>query len=639
MYLKLSFLPAPPTWSRRYVLAVVFAFVALAIRLVLAPVLGANAPLLVFVAAVAASAWTGGLGPGLLTTLLSALLGTFFFLPPSYSLLIPTPPDLVRLAIFVTEGGLISVLTEGLHRARFRAERETRAVAESEERFRLLVETVADSAIFMLNEHGRIEVWNAGAAKLTGYNDDEVRDQHLGLLYPPGDRQGGLPEHHLANAARQGRLDVEGWRVRSDGSRFLADVLITALRSEDGALRGFAVVTRDVTERRATQQALRESAAQLQAILDNAPAVIYVKDLEGRFTLVNRMFEEMVGISRDDLIGKTDGDLFPPERAGVYQRNDREVIARREAIEAEELVPQEDGPHTYTSFKFPLRRTTDEIYAVCGISLDITRRKRSEDEVRRLNETLEARVRDRTAQLEAAFSDLDAFTSTVSHDLRAPLRGIQGFAAILRDDYGQQLDPTAQEYIRRIAAAAERMDELTQDLLAYSRIDQASIRLSPVTLSGVVRRVMAELDLDLQARRVVVQIDEPLPVVRGQPVLLERVVLNLLTNALKFVAPGVDPRVRVWAEDRDPYVRLWVEDNGIGIVPEQQGRIFGVFERLHGSDRYPGSGVGLAIVRKAVERMGGRVGVESTPGQGSRFWIELIRDERDHVAGDGQVGR
>jgi signal transduction histidine kinase len=236
---------------------------------------------------------------------------------------------------------------------------------------------------------------------------------------------------------------------------------------------------------------------------------------------------------------------------------------------------------------------------------------------------LERRVEERTAQLRETNAALEAFSYTISHDLRAPLRAMQGIAQALLEDYGDRLDATGLDYARRVVASAQQMDTLIQDLLAYSRLGRADLPSQPVNLQGVVAEALGRLSGEVRQRDAEVSAEGPFPPVLAHEPTLVQVVTNLLANALKFVPPGVRPRVRVWAEERHGAVRLWAEDNGIGIAPAHQGRIFDVFERLHGDETYPGTGIGLAIVRKGVERMGGRAGVESAEGQGSRFWVEL----------------
>lgn len=246
--------------------------------------------------------------------------------------------------------------------------------------------------------------------------------------------------------------------------------------------------------------------------------------------------------------------------------------------------------------------------------------RQSEERYRSLSESLELRVQERTVQLEEANNALEAFAYTVSHDLRAPLRGVRGFAEALLEDHGGDLDPAGQDYARRISAAACRMDGLIQELLAYGRLSRAQIVPQRVDLSSALAEALGQVE-GLAGPRLTVE--EPLPAVSANRTVLVQVLANLLSNAVKFVPPGAEPSVRIWAEPRDGRVRLWVEDEGIGIAPEHQERIFDVFERLHGADTYPGAGIGLAVVRKGMERMGGSAGVESEPGRGARFWIEL----------------
>ena len=236
---------------------------------------------------------------------------------------------------------------------------------------------------------------------------------------------------------------------------------------------------------------------------------------------------------------------------------------------------------------------------------------------------LEQRVVERTVRLQAANDELEAFSYTVAHDLRAPLRGIEGYASALMEDYGEQLDEVAQDYIHQVIASIHRMNTLVQDLLAYSHLSREELELVPVSLTHVVAEAQAQLESTLKEQKAEITVAEPLPKVMGHYSTLVQAVANLLSNAAKFTAAESKPQICLWAEEKKNQVRLWVEDNGIGIEPQYQQQIFGVFERLHARDAYPGTGIGLAIVRKGVERLGGRSGVESTFGKGSRFWIEL----------------
>ncbi|MDZ8235808.1 MAG: ATP-binding protein [Nostoc sp. ChiQUE01a] len=285
-----------------------------------------------------------------------------------------------------------------------------------------------------------------------------------------------------------------------------------------------------------------------------------------------------------------------------------------------------------------------------------TRYREMAEAVQKYANELEQRVSERTSALVEANKELETFAYSVSHDLRSPLRSMQGLAQALQEDYSDRLDSNGEDYIQRIVASAERMDGLIQDLLDYSRLSQVEINLRIINLTDIVIEAINQLEVELRSRQAQVNIQQPLPEVTGHRTILIQVLVNLLSNAIKFVPDNRQPEIRIWAEIvgedagsvrhgdaqklsntlsvspcprvppsslRASSIRLWVEDNGIGIAPEHQQRIFNVFERLHTQESYPGSGIGLAIVRKGVERMRGQVGVESIVGQGSRFWIEL----------------
>jgi len=225
--------------------------------------------------------------------------------------------------------------------------------------------------------------------------------------------------------------------------------------------------------------------------------------------------------------------------------------------------------------------------------------------------------------LQESNDELEAFSFSVSHDLRAPVRAMQGFARVVLEDYGTVLDDVGRDCLDRIVASACRMDNLIQDLLVYSRLGHTELTLEPIPLKQLLQEILRQISPDIEARKAQVVVADDLPEVIGNKMVLGQALENLVSNGMKFVEEGKTPTIRVHAETIGTIVRLWISDNGIGIPPEHHSRIFRVFERLHTAETYPGTGVGLAIVRKGIERMHGKVGVESDLGQGSQFWIDL----------------
>ncbi len=269
-----------------------------------------------------------------------------------------------------------------------------------------------------------------------------------------------------------------------------------------------------------------------------------------------------------------------------------------------------------------------------GLHLCVVRKKSRPDQVfaevqeaqleaRALNRQLESHVKQRTAELRESNQELEAFCYTVSHDLRAPLRAMQGFSRALIDDCWEALGPLGQDFAHRIEAAAERMDRLLQDLIEFGRIGRMEVRLAPVELGPLLETVLARFGREIKSREAVIDVHGAMPAVCAHAAILQEVLCSIISNALKFVAAETRPKVLIWAERADELVRVSVQDNGIGIDPAHQEKIFRLFERLHGQEAYAGTGLGLALAHKGMARMGGSIGVHSALGEGSCFWLEL----------------
>ncbi|HIK17674.1 MAG TPA: response regulator [Leptolyngbyaceae cyanobacterium M33_DOE_097] len=354
----------------------------------------------------------------------------------------------------------------------------------------------------------------------------------------------------------------------------------------------------------------------LQGLLNQVKIGIFRSNSDGTLLEANPAFLDLLGIESPNQAN----ELNLLDTLGYYKQLMEQSPPQQQ--EQEVQLQRRNGSLFWALLTTTLN-TVEGVPVLDGLLEDITERKQAEIALQQLTATLEMRIRDRTAQLEATNQALEEFTYSVSHDLRAPLRIIYGFAQLLLEDLGESLNSEHLGFLQRIIANANRLDALISDLLTYSRLRQTDISLEPVSLSQVLENVLAQLEPDIQARQAQIYVEKPLPVVRANRFILIQVLINVLANAIKFVADKIQPHVRIWANQRGKYIRLWIQDNGIGIDVKQQQQIFNPFTRLHSEEEYSGTGIGLAIARKGIERLGGKIGVESQSGHGSRFWIEL----------------
>lgn len=489
-----------------------------------------------------------------------------------------------------------------------------------EERFRLIVEGAYDFAILMLYPDGTVASWNRGAERLLGYRAEEALGQPYALFFPEEALRQGAPRRCLRQAAEEGRSEDEGWRVRRDGSRFWANTVVTALHHEDGRLRGFALVMRDVTARMEAERAEREQRVLAEALQDTALVLVSTLTLE---EVLERILVEAGRVVPHDVAEITvlepdggtrvrrKGELPPGE---VRCHVGTPIIVKGRTIGF--LGLDSATPDAYTEADADRLRA---FAAQAGVAIE---NARLYEEVRRHAQDLEARVAERTAALEAANRELEAFTYSVSHDLRAPLRAIDGFTRAIEEEYAAQLPPQGQYYLRRVRQAVVEMNALIDDLLALSRVSRQAVRRERVEPAALVQEVLGALQKEMEGRRVEIAIGALSPC-WGDPVLLRQVWWNLLSNALKFTRKRDPARIEVGAREEGTEVIYFVRDNGVGFDPRYTDRLFRVFERLHPADEYEGTGVGLAIVRRIVERHGGRVWAEGAVDRGATFYFAL----------------
>lgn len=456
---------------------------------------------------------------------------------------------------------------------------------------------------------------------LGAYVAEEYRDFYQSVFIPTLLRTGGAHgEMKLRNVKTGHEVDV-----------YRSTFLIRDPRTNEP--RGYGTISRDTRELNVALRHLRERerlSSEQARLLNLSRDAIMVRDANDRVTYWNEGAAALYGFTAAEAVGRVIHSLLKTHSALALQ--EARAICERDGSWSGELThTTRDGKSIVTLSRWVVDRTRpDGALWILETNSDITARKAAEErlhasnlELEELTAELETRVAERTRQLTEANAGLEAFAHSVAHDLRAPLRVMQGFSKALLDDYGPHLVGDGELFAQRIIAAAERMDRLISDLLEYARLSRTALRLQPVALNIVIENAVAEVRSTPEGVRADIRIAPSEALVEANYTLLEQVLTNLLNNACKFVAPGVKPVISVAAEIRAQTVHVSITDNGIGIAPEHHNRIFNVFERLHGQETYTGTGIGLALVRRALERMGGHVGVESNVGAGTRFWFDL----------------
>ncbi|HEX6034976.1 MAG TPA: ATP-binding protein, partial [Anaerolineales bacterium] len=370
--------------------------------------------------------------------------------------------------------------------------------------------------------------------------------------------------------------------------------------------------------------ALSEANALLQALMDNIPDHIYFKDTQGRFIRNSKSQATLLGL-RDpsEAVGKTDFDFFP--HAAQFYADEQEVMrSGKPHVDFEEWVVWPDGREMWVSTtKMPLRNFDGQTIGIFGISRDITERKRNEQAIRQLNADLEKQAE----QLQTANKELEAFSYSVSHDLRAPLRAIDGYTRILLEDYEPFLDSEGKRICGVIGREARRMGQLIDDLLAFSRLGRKEMYTSTIDMRGLAVSVLNELIKDEHQERLDFHIGK-LPAVKGDASLIRQVWVNLLSNAIKFTSKKEQAVIEVGSKATRQEFIYYVRDNGAGFDMEYANKLFGVFQRLHSESEFSGTGVGLAIVQRIIRRHDGRVWAEGAVEEGATFYFALPRKEK-----------
>ncbi len=403
-------------------------------------------------------------------------------------------------------------------------------------------------------------------------------------------------------------IPAESFPIHSEDDEQLR--AITILQQKAGA------VEHEISGRKKAEAEKREQQTRLQIAVELAQMGIWEIDLLTRAFHCSTECRTHFGAQDENLNYQGMLKLIHPDDRTAVDKSLQTGMVANSDIYAEFRTMPVNGEYKWIAVRG--RCFHNGTHRMLGVSMEITARKRNA-------EMLEQTVRQRTAELQRTIGELEAFSYSISHDMRAPLRSMRSFADILLDECADSLNEDCRGYLHRIAAAGERMDRLIQDVLTFSRVSRTELKLEPVNLDHLIRGIL-ECYPNLQAPAAEITIEHALPVVSGNAAALTQCFSNLLGNAVKFVPRGTLPKVRIWSEQSpgEPSAfRICIQDNGIGIPVDARDRIFGIFQRLNHS--YEGTGIGLSIVKKAMERMGGRVGLESKEGNGSTFWLEIKR--------------
>jgi len=463
-----------------------------------------------------------------------------------------------------------------------------------------MIAEIEDYAIILLDESGIIKNWNKGALKIKGYEAKEIIGKNFSVFYTSQDRQNGIPEKILSEARQKGKAVCEGLRIRKDGSAFWGSIVITALYDANGVINGFTKVTRDITEKRKVEE-------KFYALLDSAPDATVIVNEEGVIQMANTQTEKLFGYSRHEIIGKPVEVFIPIELRSrhIHHRADfaRSSKVRAMGVGIELNAVKKDGSMFPVEISLsPIQ--TEEGMLISAAIRDITHRKELETELKKIN------------------TELEAFTYSVSHDLRAPLRGIIGFTNVLEEEYSSKLDNEAKRITSIIKANTIRMGRLIDDLLNFSRTGKQEIVKADFSTKAMVHEVINEITGQYEIEGIEWDIRELLPA-RGDISTIRQVWVNLISNAVKYSRNKPRPVIEIGSWLDNGFAVFYVKDNGVGFDEQYKDKLFRVFQRLHDADEFEGTGVGLAVVEKIISRHKGKVWAEGKMNEGAGFYFTI----------------
>lgn len=734
-------------WLTSYIIPLASVVVALLLTFPLRSLLQATIfPF--FYAAVAIGAWSGGLIAGLVTIGIATIFIDYFFIPPLNSLVLSDLSGTIRLGSFVFVSLLINFLSAELRTAKERLEKNLKKTSQSEERFRL---AVSNPSIVLFQQNLDLcyqWIYNPQAFNLS----EDLVGKTDADLFPPAEAEALiLSKRQAIQSGKSSRQEV---KLTTNGGQKWYDLLIEPLK-QGKEIIGVSCAAFDISERKQAEIALQESRELFEHFMQYSPTTAFIKDKLGRYLYVNSLIEKTFKRSRNEWLGKTDFDLFPSEAAQQWRENDLLVLTEGKTLQAEEIVPLEDGEHYFLSFKFPLQNSAGE-QLVAGMSLDLSEQKRAEaalresearfrhladtapvliwmsdttklcnyfnkswldftgrtieqelgngwidrvhpddfqrcfdtytssfdarrefkmeyrlrrfdgehrwlldhgiprytpdgeflgyigscidihdrkqaeEQIHQLNEELEYRVKQRTEQLQATNKELEAFSYSVSHDLRAPLRHINGFVDLLQKRIGTSpaLDKTSHHYLKTISDTTKEAGKLVDDLLSFSRMGRTEMRLTTIDLNQLWQEVWRDMQQDIEGRNIEWQIDS-LPIVQADPTMLRLVLRNLVENAVKYTRPRTQAKIQINSTSTEHETIICVRDNGVGFDMQYVNKLFGVFQRLHTNEQFEGTGIGLANVQRIIHRHSGQVWAEAELDRGAAFYFSLPKTSRE----------